>query len=132
MMIGRAMIAIAGLLAMTGGLWPASGEDGAPAIRAAEYRLPFQLRNGLIYIQGQVNGKRGDATCRHRRGSYNIYVESGANAEYGFNHHDEPGERECVGLETRSCGSSTAHFIRTELSGTSNSWTQMASSDRTF
>jgi hypothetical protein len=58
MMIGRAMIAIAGLLAMTGGLWPASGEDAAPAIRAAQYRLPFQLRNGLIYIQGQVNGKR--------------------------------------------------------------------------
>jgi hypothetical protein len=54
-MLGRAMIAIAGLLAMTGGLWPASGED-APAIRAGEYRVPFQVHDGLIYVQGRVDG----------------------------------------------------------------------------
>jgi hypothetical protein len=29
-----------------------------PAIRAGEHRVPFQLRDGLIYIQGQVNGMR--------------------------------------------------------------------------
>jgi hypothetical protein len=57
-MLGRAMIAIAGLLAMTGGLWTASAEDAAPAIRAGEYRVPFQMHDGLIYVQGRVNGMR--------------------------------------------------------------------------
>jgi predicted aspartyl protease len=58
MMLRRAIIAISGLLAMTGGLWPASAEDAAPAIRAGEYRVPFQMHDGLIYVQGRVNGMR--------------------------------------------------------------------------
>ena len=29
-----------------------------PAILAGEHRLPFKLRDGLIYIQAQVNGNR--------------------------------------------------------------------------
>src|ERR1700735_4257802 len=58
MRLGRAIIAIYGLLAMTGGLWPASAEDAAPAIRAGEYRVPFQVHDGLIYVQGRVNGMR--------------------------------------------------------------------------
>src|SRR6202012_8175 len=59
MMLGRAIIAISGLLALAGGLWPASAEDAAPVIRAGEYRVPFQVHDGLIYVQGQVNGMRG-------------------------------------------------------------------------
>jgi hypothetical protein len=55
-MLGRALVAFIGLLAMTGGLWPASEEDAAPAIRAGEYRVSFQMHDGLIYVQGRVNG----------------------------------------------------------------------------
>jgi predicted aspartyl protease len=61
-MLGRALVAFIGLLALPCLSWPASGEDAAPllhdVIRAGEHRVPFQLRDGLIYIQGQVNGKR--------------------------------------------------------------------------
>jgi predicted aspartyl protease len=57
-MLERAIVAIVGLLAMTGRLWPASGEDAAQAIRAGEYRVPFQVHDGLIYVQGRVNGMR--------------------------------------------------------------------------
>jgi predicted aspartyl protease len=58
------MIAIAGLMVISSlsGLslpWQAAGEESAPAVvRAGEHRLPFQLRNGLIYIQARVNGER--------------------------------------------------------------------------
>jgi hypothetical protein len=58
------MIAIAGLLVISSLSgpslsWQAAGEESPPAVvRAGEHRLPFQLRNGLIYIQARVNGER--------------------------------------------------------------------------
>jgi hypothetical protein len=57
-MIGRAMIVFAGLLAIPVVSWQTSAEESPPPIRAGAHRVPFQLRDGLIYIQGQVNGKR--------------------------------------------------------------------------
>ena len=57
-MIRRATISVLGLLAIAGVPWQASGEDSPPAIRAGEHRLSFQERDGLIYIQARVNGRR--------------------------------------------------------------------------
>jgi hypothetical protein len=40
--------------------WPQRGEgagaDDSPATRAGEHRVPFQARDGLIYIHARVNG----------------------------------------------------------------------------
>jgi gag-polyprotein putative aspartyl protease len=54
--IGRATIAIIGLLAITGRLWP--GREPAVAARAGEHRIQFRARNGLIFIPARVNGNR--------------------------------------------------------------------------
>jgi hypothetical protein len=56
--LGRALVAFIGLLAFPCLSWPASEEDAAPAIRAGEYRVPFQVHDGLIYVQGRVHGMR--------------------------------------------------------------------------
>jgi hypothetical protein len=53
--IGRATIAIIGLLAIAGGLWP--GQEPAEAARAGEHRIHFQARNGLIFLPARVDGK---------------------------------------------------------------------------
>ena len=55
-MIKRAIFAVVALLAVPGLPWQASGREPSPAIRAGEHRLPFQARDGLIYIQARVNG----------------------------------------------------------------------------
>jgi hypothetical protein len=51
------MIAVVGLLAIPSVPWQASGEESPPLLhdttRAGEHRVPFQLRDGLIYIQGR-------------------------------------------------------------------------------
>jgi predicted aspartyl protease len=57
-MLRRTLVAFIGLLAIPRLSWHASAEDAAPAMRAGEHRLPIQLRDGLIYIQAQVNGRR--------------------------------------------------------------------------
>jgi predicted aspartyl protease len=57
-MLGRALVAFIALLAFPCLSWPASGEDAPPAIRAGEYRVPFQVHDGLIYVQERVNGVR--------------------------------------------------------------------------
>jgi len=54
--IGRATIAIIGLLAITGRLW--SGQEPAVAARAGEHHIHFRARNGLIFIPARVNGNR--------------------------------------------------------------------------
>jgi len=51
---GRATMAIIGLLAITGRLWPA--QEPAVAARAGEHRIHFRARNGLIFIPARVNG----------------------------------------------------------------------------
>jgi hypothetical protein len=57
-MIGRAIFAVVALLAVPGLPWQASGQEPPPTMSAAEHRLPFQLRDGMIYIQARVNGSR--------------------------------------------------------------------------
>src|ERR1700756_4053996 len=64
-MIGRAIFAVVALLADPGLPWQASGQgasaDDSPAIRSGEsgeHRVPFQVRDGMIYIQARVNGSR--------------------------------------------------------------------------
>jgi hypothetical protein len=57
-MIGRAIFAVLALLVVPGLPWQASGQEPPPTIRANEHRLPFQARDGLIYIQARVNGSR--------------------------------------------------------------------------
>ena len=56
MAIGRATIAILGLLAITGRMWP--GQEPAVAARAGEHRIHFRARDGLIFIPARVNGNR--------------------------------------------------------------------------
>ncbi|HWY53317.1 MAG TPA: retropepsin-like aspartic protease [Terriglobales bacterium] len=56
MAIGRATIAILGLLAITGQLW--SGQEPAVAARPGEHCIHFRARNGLIFIPARVNGNR--------------------------------------------------------------------------
>lgn len=56
MAIGRATIAIFGLLAITGRLWP--GQEPAVAARAGEHHIHFHAHNGLIFIPARVNGNR--------------------------------------------------------------------------
>lgn len=55
-MIGRAIFAVVGLLAVPGLPWRASGQEPPPAIQAGGHRVPFQARDGLIYIHARVNG----------------------------------------------------------------------------
>jgi hypothetical protein len=57
-MIGRAIFAVVALLAVPGLPWQASGQEPPPTIRAGDHRLPFQARDGMIYIQARVNGSR--------------------------------------------------------------------------
>jgi hypothetical protein len=57
MAIGRATIAVFGLLAITSLLPPACAQEPS-VLRAGEHRIPFQAREGLIYIQARVNGSR--------------------------------------------------------------------------
>jgi hypothetical protein len=58
-MFRGAIIAVAGLLIIPSLLGQAGGEEPAPAVvRAGEHRLPFQVHDGLIYIQARVNGQR--------------------------------------------------------------------------
>src|SRR5262249_54091083 len=54
--IGRVTIAILGLLSVACRLWPE--QDPAVAFRLGEHRIPFQVRNGLIYIPARVNGQK--------------------------------------------------------------------------
>lgn len=41
---------------MLGLPWQAFAQQPATAIRSGEHQVPFQVRNGLIYIQARVNG----------------------------------------------------------------------------
>jgi len=54
--IGRATMAILGLLAITGRLWP--GQEPAAAARTGEHHIHFRARDGLIFIPARVNGNR--------------------------------------------------------------------------
>lgn len=54
MPIGRVTIAIFSLLIVAGRLWP--GQAPSAAVLSGEHRIPFQARNGLIYIPARVNG----------------------------------------------------------------------------
>jgi hypothetical protein len=56
--IGRATIAVFGLLATVSLMPPACGQEPTAVVRAGEHRIPFQARDGLIYIQARVNGNR--------------------------------------------------------------------------
>ena len=56
MAIGRATVAIFGLLTIAGPLRP--GQEPAEAVRPGEHRILFQARDGLIFIPAQVNSKQ--------------------------------------------------------------------------
>ena len=56
MAIGRAAIAVFGLLAIARMPCPVSGQEPPATVQTGEHRIPFQARNGLIYIQARVNG----------------------------------------------------------------------------
>jgi hypothetical protein len=58
MAIGRATITVFGLLAIASLPTPACAQETAAVVRAGEHRIPFQSRDGLIYIQARVNGNR--------------------------------------------------------------------------
>jgi hypothetical protein len=58
MAIGRARIAVFGLLAIARLAPPACPQEPAAVVRAGEHRIPFQAHEGLIYIQARVNGNR--------------------------------------------------------------------------
>jgi Aspartyl protease len=51
-----ARIAVLGLSAIASLLAPARGQD--LTVRDGEHRVPFQARDGMIYIQARVNGSR--------------------------------------------------------------------------
>ena len=55
-MIRRAIFAVVALLAVPGLPWQASGQEPPPTFRAGEHRVPFQARDGLIYMHARVNG----------------------------------------------------------------------------
>jgi hypothetical protein len=50
------IVAILGLLALTGLQSRARTQELAPAIRAGQHRVPFEARDELIYIRARVNG----------------------------------------------------------------------------
>jgi len=56
MTIGRAAIAIFGLLAIAG--QPAPSQAPSPTVRKGEYRILFRARNGFLYIPARVNGRQ--------------------------------------------------------------------------
>ena len=56
MMIGRVIFAVVALLALPHLSWQVSGQEPPPTVRAGEHRVPFQARDGLIYIHARVNG----------------------------------------------------------------------------
>src|SRR5215470_12750321 len=49
-------MAVIGLLAITGRLWP--GQEAGVVAHAGEHLIHFRARNGLILIPARVNGKR--------------------------------------------------------------------------
>ena len=57
-MIGREIVAVFVLLAIPSLSCHASEQETPSAIRAGEHRLPFKVRDGLIYIHARVNGNR--------------------------------------------------------------------------
>jgi Aspartyl protease len=54
--IGRAAIAIFGLLAIAG--QPAPSRGPSPTTRKGEHRIVFRARNGFVYIPARVNGNQ--------------------------------------------------------------------------
>jgi hypothetical protein len=58
MAVGRAAIAVIGLLAIYSIPSRSFAQEPAALVPDGEHRIPFQPRNGLIYIQAQVNGRR--------------------------------------------------------------------------
>jgi hypothetical protein len=56
MAIGRATIAIFGLLAIAGQPSPTQGPSAA--IRKGEHRILFRVQNGFIYVPARVNGSQ--------------------------------------------------------------------------
>jgi len=56
MAIGRTTIAVFGLLVITSLPLPTCGQDTGAVVRAGQHRIPFQARDGLIYVQARVNG----------------------------------------------------------------------------
>ena len=109
-----------------------------PAIHVGEHRVPFQLRNGLIYIQGPVNGMR--ATCLSIRDAAltTSTLRVVSNAQHGFTHYDQHGQRKCVGfpaprrVHSRRSGKRNRPAHQSAVVGDFNFCTQMASSERTF
>jgi hypothetical protein len=58
MMTRRAILGAFGPLLVPGLSCYASRQESVPAIRAGEHRLPIKVRDGLIYVQADVNGSR--------------------------------------------------------------------------
>jgi hypothetical protein len=56
MAVGRAAIAIFGLLAIAG--QPAPSQAPSPTVRKGEYHILFRARNGFLYIPARVNGSQ--------------------------------------------------------------------------
>jgi hypothetical protein len=54
--IGRAAIAILGLLAIVG--QPTPSQRASLTVRKGEHRIPFRARNGFVYIPASVNGSQ--------------------------------------------------------------------------
>jgi hypothetical protein len=56
--IGRAMIAVFGLLTVVSLPSPASCQEPAAEHRTGEHHVPFIVRDGAVYVRARVNGNR--------------------------------------------------------------------------
>jgi len=56
--IGRAMIAVFGMLTLASLPCPATGQEPAAEHRTGEHRVPFFVRDGAIYVRARINGNR--------------------------------------------------------------------------
>jgi hypothetical protein len=56
--IGRATVAVIGLLTLVSLPWPGSGQEPAAEHRTREHRVRFIARDGAVYVRASVNGNR--------------------------------------------------------------------------
>ena len=101
-MIGRAIFAVAALLAVPGLPWQASGQEPPPTIRAGEHRVPFQARDGLIYIHARVNGSPRVLLIDTGAMLTIFTIKAVPTLECGLSRYDPSGKGKCVGFSSSS------------------------------
>jgi hypothetical protein len=120
--IGRAAIAIFGLLAIAG--QPAPSRGPSPTTRKGEHRIVFRARNGFVYIPARVNGNQ--ATLLLDTGAalttFNLKIVPTINSESRITINmakgSVPGVRVPVGFTLRGFRSQgTALLVPPECSG---------------